>query len=140
MTRDGFVVPLWFRIWRNRMPATFPNAFLGVTLGNDDYRCLPQLQRGKKFDRLYEVARDRSVFRGLCGLLSWNDGKFWQALETNDQHDERAALICALTAVCSYRGRYVAVGDPVGGYFFLPPLPMLSSRCAPFLAPVGNPL
>lgn len=36
------------------------------------------------------------------------------------QRDQRAALVCLFTAAAVAVGRYTAVGDPVGGYFFLP--------------------
>jgi hypothetical protein len=32
--------------------------------------------------------------------------------------------VCALTALCVLRGKYVAVGEKEGGYFFLPPWSM----------------
>lgn len=36
-------------------------------------------------------------------------------------HEERAAVICALTALCVAARKYVAVGDRVNGYIVLPP-------------------
>ena len=42
-------------------------------------------------------------------------------IETNRDHEERAALVCLLTAASVAAGRYTAVGDDEGGYFFLPP-------------------
>ncbi|MBI4307176.1 MAG: hypothetical protein HY678_12735 [Chloroflexi bacterium] len=35
-------------------------------------------------------------------------------------HDEIAAYVCALTALCALAGRYVAVGDPLLGFIVLP--------------------
>jgi len=64
--------------------------------------------------RLHAVA-------GMTELLHWEEPQFWAAVANNAQHDEQAALICALTALCVWRGNYTAVGDPLGGYFFLPP-------------------
>ena len=43
------------------------------------------------------------------------------ALEQVTDHEERAGLICALTALSAVRGSYVAVGDPVCGDSILPP-------------------
>jgi len=45
----------------------------------------------------------------------------FQAIEANRDHEERAALVCLLTAAAVAVGRYTAVGDEQGGYFFLPP-------------------
>ncbi|MBX6324343.1 MAG: hypothetical protein IRY94_21230, partial [Rhodospirillaceae bacterium] len=36
-------------------------------------------------------------------------------------HDERAAVVCAVTALCVARGRYAAVGDAAHGFVALPP-------------------
>ena len=36
-------------------------------------------------------------------------------------HEERAAIVCALTALCVVARKYVAVGDPKNGYIILPP-------------------
>ena len=46
---------------------------------------------------------------------------FASRCESNPDHEERAALVCLATAACVASGRYTAVGEPVGGYFFLPP-------------------
>ncbi len=42
-------------------------------------------------------------------------------MQANRNHDERAALVCLLTAACVARGRFTVVGEASGGYFFLPP-------------------
>ncbi len=97
----------------------FPNAFLGVLLPDEAFEGIPK-GRGKKFDALFEAVRSRAVLWRLLDELGWSDGRLRDALATNTQHDERAALICALTAVCAWRGRYTAVGDEEGGWFFLP--------------------
>jgi predicted RNase H-like nuclease len=36
-------------------------------------------------------------------------------------HEERAAVVCAITALCVAVGEYVAVGDTQNGYIILPP-------------------
>jgi hypothetical protein len=42
-------------------------------------------------------------------------------------HDERAALVCLLTAAGVAEGKYTAVGNAATGYFFLPPWSMWQS-------------
>jgi predicted RNase H-like nuclease len=37
-------------------------------------------------------------------------------------HEERAAFVCAITALCVVQRQYVAVGDKRNGYIILPPL------------------
>jgi predicted RNase H-like nuclease len=98
----------------------FPNAFLGVLLPEAAFDSIPT-GRGQKFDGLFEAAKSRTILPRLLNDVGWPDDGLAQALVENTQHDERAALICALTAVCVWRGRYTAVGDAEGGWFLLPP-------------------
>ena len=97
----------------------FPNAFLGVCLDDRCYGAMPALRRGRKFDWLYDQwVRHELVTRlPLPGDLEELPRRF---AGTSD-HEERAALICALTAVLTARGAFTAVGDKAGGWFFLPP-------------------
>lgn len=100
----------------------FPNAFLGVCVSEKQYVAIPKLRRGQKFDWLYgEWCRTggfASLVRELAPLVP-------QAValrcEGNTHHEERAALVCLLTAAAVAAGRYTAVGESTGGYFFLPP-------------------
>jgi hypothetical protein len=104
----------------------FPNAFLGVSLQASVFASASEQsdsvpRRGEKFDWLYDQWLSQQGPAHLKALLRWDRPEFWRQVETNRHHDERAALICALTGVCAARGSYVAVGDAVGGYFYLPP-------------------
>lgn len=48
----------------------------------------------------------------------------WQGrFDRESDHELRAAIVCLLTALLVAKGHYLAVGDEVGGWFFLPPLP-----------------
>ena len=38
-----------------------------------------------------------------------------------ENHDERAAVVCALTALCVAAGEYTVVGDRQDGWILLPP-------------------
>ena len=42
--------------------------------------------------------------------------------EQTTNHDERAALICLLTAMFAVGGDTAIVGDDHGGWFWLPPI------------------
>jgi hypothetical protein len=106
----------------------FPNAFLGVALDDGIYERAQQIQRGGKFDWLYDRWADLGLFQQAvtdCGL----------PLETVDRlarerdHDKRAALVCLLTAAFALTGRAAFVGDSNGGYFALPPYD-LWANCA----------
>jgi len=103
------------------MVEAFPNAFLGVLISETRFAARSKLSRRKKFDWLYETCRDEGCFqtvanhvgrKKLPGLL--------EAMATNRDHEERAALVCLLTAATVAAGKYTAVGDPHGGYIFLP--------------------
>ena len=99
----------------------FPNAFLGVVVPRDRYDEMPRLRRGKKFDWLYDQWRDSDLFRPMAIDLD-PTGALLREFQDCTDHDERAALVCLLTAMAVGSGHYTAIGDQNGGYFFLPRL------------------
>lgn len=100
----------------------FPNAFLGVLLSNSCFKEMPMLKRGKKFDWLYDQCCKSQIFRSVVDYVGLgNLQTVIAAIEANRDHEERAALVCLLTVAAVEVGRYTAVGDDEGGYFFLPP-------------------
>jgi hypothetical protein len=103
----------------------FPNAFLGVCISAERYAEMPRLRRGHKFDWLYGEWCQAGSFRLLIEeLASVLPELFAPQCENNPDHEERAALVCLATAASVAAGRYTAVGEPIGGYFFLPPWPL----------------
>lgn len=115
------------RVWppRNVVEA-FPNAFLGVCVADDVYAGMQRLKRGRKFDWLYEHWCATDLFTA-CGAAVGIAGAAVARCHENGHHEERAALVCLLTAASVATGRYVAVGDPQGGYIFLPPWTLWAS-------------
>lgn len=102
----------------------FPNAYLGVCLSAEAYGDMVKLRRGQKFDWLYDNWVRLQLFRGVIAELRLRPLEGLEGECTaNRHHDQRAAIVCLLTAAGVAAGRYVAVGDPSGGYFFLPPWP-----------------
>ena len=99
----------------------FPNSFLGVLLDDGHYRTGRRLKRGQKFDWLYEQALQAEVFDRLLKNLEWNDDCLLGFLETETDHEKRAALICLLTAAFAFKGSAQYVGDKTGGWICLPP-------------------
>lgn len=99
----------------------FPNAFLGVCIGDDIYACMPPLKRGEKFDWLYTAWCQSETFQAFTQQVSFLPESFVAFCKTNLDHEERAALICLATAASVANTSYTAIGDPEGGYFFLPP-------------------
>ncbi|WP_127585495.1 hypothetical protein [Paenibacillus koleovorans] len=105
---------------------SFPNAVMGLLLEPTVFDALPGVSR-QKFDELYDYAIAPAVrlferFKPYVGRWSEHP-TFWGriASATRRDHEERAALVCGLMAMCIHEGRYVAVGEPRGGYLFLPP-------------------
>jgi hypothetical protein len=110
------------RIWSDtNIVEAFPNAFLGVCVGGSVYESMPKLGRGKKFDWLFDHWCSDGLFRRLAERLGLHDDRIVEACSQNNHHEERAALVCLLTAAAVANGQYTAVGEKVGGYFFLPP-------------------
>jgi hypothetical protein len=107
------------RVWPDKnIVEAFPNGFLGVLL---PIGAVGRLRRGDKFDALYDACGAQGMWATLSAILKWTDPKLFESLPVTTDHDERAALVCALTALCVWKGRYVAVGEPQGGYLFFPP-------------------
>jgi hypothetical protein len=103
----------------------FPNAFLGVCVDESLYESAPPLPRGRKFDWLYDTWCAAKLFERFvaCENIPLPDA-VPSVCRANHDHDERAALVCLLTAACVAAGHYVAIGEPCGGYLFLPPWPL----------------
>ena len=99
----------------------FPNAFLAVGLPDRLLADRPVLRRGRKFDWLYDAWVESGLTQRLLAELGISHPTLVSRLSRTSNHDERAALICLLTALCVASGRFVKVGDPKTGWFFLPP-------------------
>lgn len=111
--------PAFPRVRPGGIVEAFPNAFLGVCLDDRCYASMPALRRGEKFDWLYDQwVREELVARlPLPGELE----ELPRVFARTSNHDERAALVCVLTALLTARGTFTAVGNEAQGWFFLPP-------------------
>jgi hypothetical protein len=111
------------RVWAGKnLVEAFPNAFLGVVIPNQYFENMSVLRRGKKFDWLYDQCCDIQVFSKIIEAIgSIELQEILGIIEANQDHEERAALVCLLTATAVAKDRYTAVGEEHGGYFFLPP-------------------
>jgi predicted RNase H-like nuclease len=95
----------------------FPTSFLGSML---DQHAVPPHKRGKRSDAYYEkLAEDRTLVHLVERLLPGRCVPFDFAAVRN--HDKRAAVACALTALCVAAQQYRAVGNK-DGYIILPPV------------------
>ncbi len=96
----------------------FPTTFLGVMLDHPDY--LKQPKSKKKSDIFFaDLVSNRSLDQFLKKFLG--NRKWSQNIDEINNHDDRAAFVCALTALCVSAGNFTAVGDERDGWIILPP-------------------
>ena len=110
--------PTYQAILPVRIVEAFPNLFLAALLDEDT---IPELNRNAS-DRFWEVALSERepLPRLITALLP---GRTYSGdLKAVTNHDHRAGLVCALTALTVLHGTHVAVGDAVDGDIILPPL------------------
>ena len=94
----------------------FPSSFLGLMIM--DPKGL-QASRGNRSDSFYiHLAASGGLNRLLEYLLPSRE--LAVPFDAIKNHDERAAVVCALTALCIAVGEYTAVGDH-NGWIILPP-------------------
>ena len=93
----------------------FPTSFLGLMLADPD----PHVKgRAGKSDRFYRaLVADSTLHKLLAHLLP---GRSLPPLDTITNHDDRAGLVCAITALAVAADDYTAVGDG-NGWMILPP-------------------
>jgi hypothetical protein len=94
----------------------FPSSFLGVMI--EDPKVL-KARRGDRSDTFFQHLAQIAHFHGL--IEHCLPGRSL-ALDANAvlNHDDRAGLVCALTALCVAAGDFTAVGDD-NGWIILPP-------------------
>ena len=94
----------------------FPSTFLGVMM---PWPTSVAVTRGTRSDLFYRSLAETGGLQALSDFLlpGYRTTLAWEMV-TN--HDDRAALVCALTALCVAAGDYVAVGDQ-DGWIVLPP-------------------
>lgn len=107
----------------------FPNSFLGLMLTNPAPH---KGGRGSRSDRYYTaLAADGTIAALLAHHLPGRS--LTQSLEGVTNHDDRAALVCALTALGIARNDYTAVGDD-DGWIILPPADFIADWARPLVA------
>jgi len=95
----------------------FPTTFLGVML--DAGLGKPSKARSDCYFELLTTDHRGDRLTGLVATLL--PGRpLRKPLQDFRNHDDRAAIVCAITALCVAARRYVAVGDD-NGYIILPP-------------------
>lgn len=97
----------------------FPTSFLGVMVQRPE-----GLSGGARSDRYFShLDGHKGSDRTLADFVECLVGaKEWQEpVQSLTNHDDRAAFVCAMTALCVACGEYTAVGDIEDGWIILPP-------------------
>ncbi len=101
-----------------RIIEAHPVGFLNTLVEDDAFP--ERVGRGKASDLFFAYAAARGTLSRILGdLLPARRCLLNPFRVTN--HDERAALICALTALCVAADQYVMAGDPTDGSIFVSP-------------------
>lgn len=109
------------RIDERAIVEAFPSSFMGVML--EDPSLVPSL-RANRSDVFYRHLAEAGGFdRVLATLLPGRvPATPWDLVRN---HDDRMALVCALTALAVAADDYVAVGDERQGWIILPPAELI---------------
>ena len=100
----------------------FPSSFLGLMIAEPK---LLGAQRSNRSDIFYaRLAKEGDLARLVSDLLP--GPRLACSFDAVTNHDDRAAVVCALTALCVAAGRYSAVGDQQG-WIVLPPRDFIQS-------------
>jgi hypothetical protein len=104
-------------IHQNSVVEAFPNSFLGLMISDPDNVVAVRSRRSDVFFK--KLVENGKLKRLIEFLLP--DRVIIDPLDQVLNHDDRAALICAITAVGVATGNYCVVGDPKNGWIILPP-------------------
>lgn len=105
------------RINKTAVVEAFPSSFLGVLIQEPENLAA---NRGSRSDKFYcHLAKAGGLLALLKHLLS--DRRLTTSFDTVTHHDDRAAVVCALTALCVAANDYTVVGDDKDGWIVLPP-------------------
>lgn len=107
----------------------FPNSFLGLMLADPaPYKG----GRGSRSDRYYMALAANGT---LAALLAHHlpGRSLTQSFESVTNHDDRAALVCAITALGVAGNNALAVGD-ADGWIILPPWALIAAWARPLVA------
>jgi hypothetical protein len=99
----------------------FPSSFMGMMLDGPDW---PVVRRGDRSDVYFELLAGQGRLAEQMALLL-PGRRASQAFGEVRNHDDRAGLICAMTALGVAADCYVAVGD-AEGRIVLPPAALLA--------------
>lgn len=104
------------RIDQSAIAEAFPSSFLGLMI---DHPEMIKTERGNRSDLYFERLIDNGKLTTLMATLlpGRQISGIFQAVKN---HDERAAVVSSITALCIAMNNYTAVGDG-DGWIILPP-------------------
>ena len=108
------------RIHDSAVLEVFPTVFLAVLLNEVEIDVKKKQFGRKKSDGYWELAVRQGSLSRLVQVLA-PQRRLTQSFSSIRNHDQRAAFVCALAALCLARNRYVSVGDQEDGNIVLPP-------------------
>lgn len=108
----------------------FPSTYMGLMLPEGHE--LNGGPRGKKSDRYFEKLCGADIFRRIFDRFL--PGHRYREPDGISNHDERAAFVCALTALGVAADDFMAVGDEEHGWIVLPPKEMIRPSLFEILA------
>ena len=94
----------------------FPTTFLGVMIERPERLASSRSRSDKYFADLAERRCFNRLANRLLGGRKWS-----KEPDEVKNHDDRAGLVCALTALSVVMGEFAAVGDGEDGWIMLPP-------------------
>jgi hypothetical protein len=106
------------KIHERSIVEAFPSSFLGVMLPDPNSVIAV---RAKRSDVFYKALVATGKLKALLEFLL-PDRAIENDLSLVTNHDDRAALTCAITAIGLAAGKFCAVGDPKNGWIILPPV------------------
>jgi hypothetical protein len=80
----------------------------------------PKVRRGTRSDEYFKHLTNNCRLAALLQYLL-PDRTLTGDLAAVVNHDDRAGLVCAITALCAAAGEFIAVGDMQDGWIILPP-------------------
>ncbi|MET3924420.1 hypothetical protein [Devosia sp. 2618] len=108
----------------------FPSAYLGLLLG--DPAAVPAVRSNRSDQYFAALAGHGTLSAIVRRFLPGRELATGPVAITN--HDDRAAFVCALTALGLAGGDYCAVGDPYDGWIILPPMSLIAPWAQGLLA------
>lgn len=114
------------KIHERAVAAAFPSSFLGLMI--EEPKAL-NARRGDRSDTFFSHLAGSGALQKLVGHCLPGRTLAQQPMDVTN-HDDRAALVCALSALCVAAGEFCAVGDD-DGWIILPPLAFIQpwARC-----------